>query len=237
MKYKHLFFDLDNTLWDFEKNSHETFNELYQHYLADQSKIPSVKDFFEAYTIHNTRLWGLYRESLISKDELKDTRFLITLQEFGIDDKKLASILSDEYTYRSPRKGILFPGTIETLDELKNRFQLHIITNGFEEIQHVKLEFAGLTKYFANLITSEQAESKKPDAGIFNYALEMAGATAEESLMIGDDLDVDIIGAREIGMDTILFDPFDIYLSRQDPTHRVNNISDILLFLENLNQG
>jgi len=234
MKYKHLFFDLDNTLWDFEKNSHETFNELYNHYLSDQKSIPSVKAFFEVYTVHNTRLWGLYRESLISKDELKDTRFLITLQEFGIDDKILASILSDEYTYRSPRKGILFPGTIETLDNLKDRFQLHIITNGFEEIQHVKLEFAGLTKYFENLITSEQAQSKKPDAGIFNYAMGLAGASAEESLMIGDDLDVDIIGAREIGMDTILFDPFDLYLSRQDPTPRVNNIPEILTFIDNL---
>src|ERR1035437_644548 len=234
MKYKHLFFDLDNTLWDFEKNSRETFNELYNHYLADQKSIPSVKAFFEVYTVHNTRLWGLYRESLISKDELKDTRFLITLKEFGIDDKKLASILSDEYTYRSPRKGILFPGTIETLDNLKDRFQLHIITNGFEEIQHVKLEFAGLTKYFDNLITSEQAQTKKPDAGIFNYAMELAGAIAEESLMIGDDLDVDIIGAREIGMDTILFDPFGLYLSRQDPTPRVNNIPEILTFIDNL---
>ena len=234
MKYKHLFFDLDNTLWDFEKNSRETFNELYNHYLADQKSIPSVKAFFEVYTVHNTRLWGLYRESLISKDELKDTRFLITLKEFGIDDKKLASILSDEYTYRSPRKGILFPGTIETLDNLKDRFQLHIITNGFEEIQHVKLEFAGLTKYFDNLITSEQAQTKKPDAGIFNYAMELAGAIAEESLMIGDDLDVDIIGAREIGMDTILFDPFGLYLSRQDPTPRVNNIPEILTIIDHL---
>jgi len=235
MKYKHLFFDLDNTLWDFEKNSHETFNELYTHYLADQTKIPSVKAFFDAYTIHNTRLWGLYRENLVSKDELKDTRFLITLQEFGIDDKTLASTLSDEYTYRSPRKGILFPGAIETLDNLKDRFQLHIITNGFEEIQHVKLEFAGLTKYFENLITSEQAQSKKPAAGIFNYAMELAGASAEESLMIGDDMDVDIIGAREIGMDTILFDPFDLYVSREDPTPRVNNLPDILAFIDIVN--
>lgn len=235
MKYKHLFFDLDNTLWDFEKNSHETFNELYDYHLAGLKKIPSVKAFFDAYTIHNTRLWGLYRESLISKNELKDTRFLITLKEFGIDDKKLASTLSDEYTYRSPRKGILFPGTIETLEQLKNRFQLHIITNGFEEIQHVKLEFAGLNKYFECLITSEQAGSKKPDAGIFHYALEKAGARTEESLMIGDDLDVDIIGAREIGMDTILFDPFNIYSTTLDPTHRVNNLSDILLFIDSLN--
>src|ERR1035437_4924091 len=235
MKYKHLFFDLDNTLWDFEKNSHETFNELYQHYLADQSKIPSVKDFFDAYTIHNTRLWGLYRESLISKDELKDTRFLITLKEFGIDDKKLASILSDEYTYRSPRKGILFPGTIETLESLKDRFQLHIITNGFEEIQHLKLAFAGLSQYFECLITSEQAGSKKPDAGIFHYALEQAGARAEESLMIGDDLEVDIIGARAIGMDTILFDPFNLNTTSPEPTHRVDYIPDILLYIDSLN--
>ena len=231
MKYKHLFFDLDNTLWDFEKNSHETFNELYDYHLAGLNKIPSVKAFFDAYTIHNTRLWGLYRESRITKDELKDTRFLITLQEFGVDDKGLASTLSDEYTYRSPRKGILFPGTIETLENLKDRFQLHIITNGFEEIQHVKLEFAGLTKYFEYLITSEQAGSKKPDAKIFNFALEQAGAKAEESLMIGDDLEVDIIGAKTIGMDTVFFDPFQSNIDTLEPTLRIEKISELLPFL------
>jgi putative hydrolase of the HAD superfamily len=235
MKYKHLFFDLDNTLWDFEKNSHETFKELYTYHLADQPTIPSVEAFFNAYTIHNTRLCGLYRESKISKDELKDSRFLLTLKDFGIEDQKLASILSDEYTYRSPRKGLLFPDTIETLDVLKTRFQLHIITNGFEEIQHVKLEFSGLNNYFECLITSEQAGSKKPDAAIFNYALQQAGAIAEESLMIGDDLDVDIIGAKIIGMDTILFDPFNSYQTTLEPTLRVNNISEIIVFLDSLN--
>ena len=235
MKYKHLFFDLDNTLWDFARNSKETFNELYRDHLSEHEAIPSVKAFFDIYTVHNTRLWGLYRENKITKDELKDTRFLMTLQEFGIEDKKLASTLSDEYTYRSPRKGILFPGTIEMLDQLKERFHLHIITNGFEEIQHVKLEFAGLTKYFDCLITSEQAGSKKPDAGIFYYAMDQAGANAEESLMIGDDLDVDIIGARAVGMDTLLFDPFDSYAKVEDPTQRVNKISEILTFIDKLN--
>lgn len=235
MKYKHLFFDLDNTLWDFAKNSHETFNELYRDNLVGHGKIPSAEAFIDVYTIHNTRLWGLYRDNLISKEELRDTRFLITLNEFGIDDKELAARLSDEYIYKSPRKGILFPGTIETLESLKDRFQLHIITNGFEEIQHLKLAFAGLSPYFECLITSEQAGSKKPDAGIFHYALEQAGARVEESLMIGDDLEVDIIGARAIGMDTILFDPFNLNTTSQEPTHRVDYIPDILPFIENMN--
>jgi putative hydrolase of the HAD superfamily len=231
MKYKHLFFDLDNTLWDFEKNSFETFNELYNNNLLEHAKIPSVEAFHDVYAIHNTRLWGLYRDNLVSKEELRDTRFLITLKEFGIDDQKLADILSEEYIFRSPRKGILFPGTIETLEQLKDRFRLHIITNGFEEIQHVKLEFVGLSKYFECIITSEQAGSKKPDAGIFHYALEQAGANVAESLMIGDDLEVDIIGAKAIGMDTVFFDPFNLNCETQEPTHRVDTISDILFIL------
>jgi putative hydrolase of the HAD superfamily len=235
MKYKHLFFDLDNTLWDFAKNSHETFNELYMDNLAGHDRIPCAEAFIDVYTIHNTRLWSLYRDNLISKEELRDSRFLLTLNEFGIDDKELAARLSDEYIYKSPRKGILFPGTIETLEKLKDRFQLHIITNGFEEIQHLKLAFAGLSQYFECLITSEQAGSKKPDAGIFHYALEKAGARAEESLMIGDDLEVDIIGARAIGMDTILFDPFNLNTTSPEPTHRVDYIPDILPFIENMN--
>jgi putative hydrolase of the HAD superfamily len=231
MKYKHLFFDLDNTLWDFEKNSHETFNEIYQNNLAGHGKIPSVEAFIDVYTNHNTRLWGLYRENMISKEELRDTRFLIALKEFGIDDKTLANKISEEYIYRSPRKGILFPGTIETLEKLKDRFRLHIITNGFEEIQHVKLAFAGLDKYFECLITSEQAGSKKPDAGIFHYALGQAGASAGESLMIGDDLDVDILGARAVGIDTILFDPFNMNCATRESTYRVDNIPEILSIL------
>lgn len=235
MKYKHLFFDLDNTLWDFERNSHETFNELYHNHLLKNKKIPSVDAFIQVYTGHNTRLWSLYRDNLISKEELRDTRFLITLKEFGIDDTVLANNLSEEYIYRSPRKGILFPGTIETLELLKNRFQLHIITNGFEEIQHIKLEFSGLNKYFRCLITSEQAGSKKPDAGIFNYALKQAKALPEESLMIGDDLDVDIIGANAVGMDTIFFDPLHTNTSTLPPTHCIDTIPDILPFIDSLN--
>jgi len=235
MKYKHLFFDLDNTLWDFEKNSHETFNELYHNNLLENIKISSVDSFIQVYSVHNTRLWSLYRDNLISKEELRDTRFLITLKEFGIDDKILADKLSEEYIYRSPRKGILFPGTIETLEQLKNRFQLHIITNGFEEIQHVKLEFARLNKYFKCLITSEQAGSKKPDAGIFNYALKQAGALPEESLMIGDDLEVDIIGAKAVGMDTIFFDPLHNNTTTLIPTHCIDIISDIIPYIDSLN--
>jgi len=231
MKYKHLFFDLDNTLWDFGKNSRATFNELFQNYLLDQKQISSVEVFFDVYAGHNTRLWSLYRDNLITKEELRDTRFLITLQEFGINDIELADKLSEEYVSRSPKKGILFPGTIETLDVLKPRFQLHIITNGFEEIQHVKLEFSGLKKYFDNLITSEQAGSKKPDAKIFNFALEQAGAKAEESLMIGDDLEVDIIGAKTIGMDTVFFDPFQSNIDTLEPTLRIEKISELLPFL------
>jgi putative hydrolase of the HAD superfamily len=235
MKYKHLFFDLDNTLWDFDRNAYETFNEIYQNYLLEQKKITSIDAFIQVYTVHNTRLWDLYRNSLISKEELRDTRFLITLKEFGIDDQELAAKISEEYIYRSPRKGYLYPGTIETLEQLKNDFQLHIITNGFEEIQKVKLAFAGLDKYFKCLITSEQAESKKPDAGIFHYALNQAGACAEESLMIGDDLDVDIIGASAVGMDTIYFDPLKNNISSLIPTHRIDNIPDILLYMDRLN--
>jgi len=234
MKYKHLFFDLDNTLWDFEKNSHETFNELYLNHLQNHKSITSFEVFHGVYAIHNTRLWDLYRNNLISKEELRDTRFLITLKEFGIDDRKLADTLSEEYIYHSPRKGILFPGAVETLEKLKPHFKMHIITNGFEEIQHVKLAFSGLDKYFENLITSEQAASKKPNAGIFYYALEKAGAGVEESLMIGDDLEVDIIGAGAIGMDTVYFDPYNLNGSTTEPTYKVATLHDILPILNNL---
>src|ERR1035437_959145 len=144
MKYKHLFFDLDRTLWDFDSNFIETFKEIFVKYALEQTGIPSLEAFTATYTGHNDRLWDLYRNDKISKEELRDTRFIITLNDFGIDNVALANEISEEYIFISPRKGILMPGTIEVLEQLKTKYHLHIITNGFEEIHKVKMEYAGL---------------------------------------------------------------------------------------------
>lgn len=232
MKYKHLFFDLDRTLWDFESNFIETFKEIYTKFSLKQNGIPSLEAFTATYREHNNHLWDLYRNDKISKEELRDTRFIITLNDFGIDNVALANKISEEYIFISPRKGMLMPGTIEVLEQLKNKYHLHIITNGFEEIQKVKMEYAGLDGYFDSIVTSEEAGSKKPDNRIFSYALEKARAKVTESIMIGDDMEVDILGASSIGMDTVFYDPHNADSIDQTATYKVTHLTELLSLLE-----
>jgi len=144
---------------------------------------------------------------MLSKEVLRDLRFRHALQAFGIENDQLAVNLSEEYLYHSPRNVHLFPNAQQILELLQTNYQLHMITNGFEEVQQIKLETSGLGKYFQRVITSEEAGVKKPDCKIFAYALEKTGAHPNESLMIGDDLEVDILGAKTCGMDQVFFNP------------------------------
>ena len=205
--YKHIFFDLDRTLWDFDKNSHEAYQEIYEKYNLYQRGVSSFEAFTKSYLRHNDELWALYVEGKIEKSYLTWRRFEVTLLDFGIDDPELARQIGHEYITISPKKTNLFPNSIETLEYLQQLCSLHIITNGFEEVQFNKLRNAGLDKYFDKVITSEAAGCKKPENCIFNFALEKANALPTESLMIGDDIEVDIIGAQNVGMDTVFFNP------------------------------
>ncbi|PLX02792.1 MAG: noncanonical pyrimidine nucleotidase, YjjG family [Marinilabiliales bacterium] len=206
-KYKHIFFDLDRTLWDFETSALEAFEIIHDKYKLTEIGVESGKQFHDAYTFHNEKLWNLYRVGEISKEILKGKRFHLTLQEFGVSDKNLAEKIGDEYTTISPKLVNLFPNSIEILEYLFDKYPLHIITNGFSEVQAVKLKSSGMDKYFQEVITSEDAGVKKPDLRIFKYALERAKATSGESLMIGDDYEVDIVGAQNVGLDQVYFNP------------------------------
>ena len=206
-KYKHIFFDLDRTLWDFDAAAEVAFERIYEKYELKNLGIPSAHEFHEVYHPLNEQLWVLYRADKITKAELNRTRFLKPLEHYGIHDSALADHLSEDYVYWSPRIVRLVPGTMELLDYLKPKYHLHLITNGFQEVQHTKLSGSGLEPYFETLTVSEEVGVKKPNPEIFHYALRKAHATAEESLMIGDEMAVDIDGAREAGMDTLLFHP------------------------------
>ena len=207
LKYKHVFFDLDRTLWDFDAAAEVAFERIYDQYNLKSLGVPSAHEFHEVYHPLNERLWELYREDKITKDDLNRTRFLKPLEHYGIHDVELADHLSEDYVYWSPRIVRLVPGTMELLDYLKPKYHLHLITNGFQEVQHTKLSGSGLEPYFETLTVSEEVGVKKPNPEIFRYALRKAHATAEESLMIGDEMAVDIDGARAAGMDTVLFNP------------------------------
>lgn len=205
-KYKHLFFDLDRTLWDFDTNSNETFCEIHTRYNLAERGIKTTHDFLKVYTEINLRLWDYYRKGQIMKEVLNVERFALTLDNFGIVDKALSLNMAHDYLEISPTKKHLFPDTIPVLEYLSNKYSLHIITNGFQEVQYKKLINSALTPYFTCVITSEDAGYKKPDVNIFKYAFNLAGAEPLESLMIGDDQEVDIAGARGAGMDQVLVD-------------------------------
>ena len=206
-KYHHIFFDLDRTLWDFDAAAEVAFERIYEQYHLKELGIPSAHEFHEVYHPLNEKLWELYRADQITKGELNRTRFLKPLEHYGIHDVALADHLSEDYVYWSPRIVRLVPGTMELLEYLKPKYHLHLITNGFEEVQHTKLSGSGMAPYFETLTVSEEVGVKKPNPEIFFYALRKAGAIPEESLMIGDEMAVDIDGARAAGIDQIFFNP------------------------------
>lgn len=205
--YRHIFFDLDRTLWDFDAAAEVAFEKIYEQYHLKELGIPSAHEFHEVYHPLNEKLWELYREDKITKDELNRTRFLKPLEHYGIHDVELADHLSEDYVYWSPRIVRLVPGTMELLEYLKPKYHLHLITNGFEEVQHTKLSDSGMEPFFETLTVSEEVGVKKPNPEIFRYALKKAGATPEESLVIGDEMAVDIDGARAAGIDQVFFNP------------------------------
>ena len=207
LKYKHLFFDLDRTLWDFDAAAEVAFERIYEKYDLKSLGIPNAHEFHEVYHPLNEQLWVLYRADKITKEDLNRTRFLKPLEYYGIHDVELADHLSEDYVYWSPRIVRLVPGTMELLNYLKPKYHLHLITNGFQEVQHTKLNGSGMEPYFETLTVSEEVGVKKPNPEIFRHALRKAGATAEESLMIGDEMAVDIDGARAAGIDQIFFNP------------------------------
>ena len=204
--YKYIFFDLDRTIWDFEANAKEAFQEIYVNY--NLSGIFTDFDTFHAtYRRHNAQLWEKFRNGKINKEDLKYVRFYLTLKEFGKDDVELAKKLGEDYVNISARKTHLFPDSHEVLSYLKKKYNLYIITNGFHEVQLKKIENSDLRKYFQKIITSETAGVQKPHEQIFRYALEQANAEIEEAIMVGDDIEGDIKGAKNIGLDQVFFNP------------------------------
>jgi len=226
-KYKHIFFDLDRTLWDFDNNSLDALGDLVIKYeLLDQVK--EIDNFIKVYRTYNDELWGLYREKKLVKRILRWKRFHLALLKFGIDNEELAKQMGEDYLKISATKRKLFPNTHEILDYLHKSYKLHIITNGFEEVQHLKLSNCNLDKYFDKVITSEKVEAHKPKPIIFEYALREANALVEESIMIGDDYRVDIEGAMNVNMDQVFFNPNGIKPGTSSkPTFEVKSLIDI----------
>lgn len=204
MKYRHLFFDLDHTLWDFETNAKESLLDVYQSNALKARGIEDFDLFFDRYSFHNDKLWKRYTAGHLKQDILRWKRMWLALLDFKIADELLAKQMASQFLEILPFKKKLFPYTIEILDYLKSKnYKMHLITNGFEVVQHAKLNSCNIQPYFDKIITSELSNSLKPNKEIFEFALQAAKAAKHESIMIGDNPDADILGAINVGLDTI----------------------------------
>ena len=204
MKYRHLFFDLDHTLWDFDTNSRHTLQELYHTLELEQKGVNDFDLFIKNYLAHNEKLWERYRNGYIKVDELRVKRMWHTLLDFRIGDEGLAQQMSVHFLDKLPTRTAVFPHTFETLNYLRDKgYRMHLITNGFEKTQHSKLKHSGLAEYFEEVITSEGSNSLKPKKEIFDYAMNKVSCCTDDCIMIGDSVEVDIQGAMNAGMDQI----------------------------------
>ncbi len=221
-----VFFDLDHTLWDFEKNSALTFEKIFvQH--GVQVDLP---DFLDRYIPINLEFWKLYREEKIAKEDLRYQRLRTVFDALGykIEDD-LIHLLADSYIEYLSSFNHLLPYSVEILEYLKPHYKIHIITNGFQEIQEKKLRNARIKEYFSQVINSEMAGVKKPNPLIFKLALERARVTANNAIMVGDSIEADILGARAVGFHTIH------YNVHKDPEHKhgeiIHHLSEIKSYL------
>ena len=204
MKYKHLFFDLDHTLWDFDANARETLQQLHTDLKLSDRGVHDFDLFHKNYLAHNEKLWDRYRKGYIRQEELRLKRMLLTLLDFKIADEALTREISDLFLQLLPTRTLLFPDTVEVLQYLSDKgYVMHLITNGFEKTQLCKINSCNLRSFFKEVITSEGSNSLKPHKEIFEYALLKAGTTVTESIMIGDSLEIDIMGAMGVGMDQV----------------------------------
>lgn len=227
MKYKHLFFDLDHTLWDFEANARLTLEALYEGMQLRTRGVNDFELFYKNYLGHNEKLWERYRKGYIKQDELRIKRMWLSLLDFKIADDELSRQMSIQFLELLPTRTILFPHTKEILQYLADKgYVLHLITNGFEKTQHSKLKYSGLHVFFKEVVTSEGSNSLKPNKEIFDYALHRSGALLRESIMIGDTIDVDILGARNAGMDQVFVNHLQIMVEDK-PTYTVHSLKEL----------
>ena len=231
MKYQHLLFDLDHTLWDFASNCRVTLAEIYEEMALEQKGIHSFDLFYSNYQVHNEKLWERYRNGFIKQEELRVKRMRLALLDFKIADEKLAIAMGERFLELLPTRTILFPHTIELLAYLSDKgYQLHLVTNGFEKTQHSKLKYSGLSEYFEEVITSESSNSLKPNKEIFEFAFQKIGTDPSATIMIGDTLAVDILGAMNAGIDQIYVNHISKEkesINGQFPTHTVYSLKEI----------
>jgi putative hydrolase of the HAD superfamily len=229
-RYKHIFFDLDQTLWDFDRCSAETITELFHQNELSKQLTCDCERIVETFNVVNDRLWGEFSAGKITKDQLRHKRFREVFGNYGTLTDEFIDAFALSYLDKCPKKAHLVPGAKEVLEYLSGKYDLHIITNGFEEVQHQKLHHSGITGYFKEVITSELAGYKKPDKEIFSYALKKVNCHSDSCLMVGDNLEADILGASNSRIDHVFYNPKNVRFF-MNVTYEVTNLEDIMKFL------
>lgn len=205
--YSAVLFDLDHTLWDYEKNSRETLQEMFIEFSLGEKLDASFNEFHNTFQEINTTLWSKYDQGLIGRDVIRKNRFSTILSQFNLDDPDLSERLSDTYINYSPKKGNLMPGAEVILNYLNPKYELFIITNGFEEVQFTKVKSSGIENYFKEVVISDRVGFKKPSREIFDHVADKHGHQHQSLIMIGDNLLTDIAGANNAGIDSVFFNP------------------------------
>lgn len=230
-KYRAVFFDLDHTLWDFDRNSEETLYELYHKFTMRSKGVGSFEIFLHEYRRINHQMWESYNKHQVTKEELRSSRFRETLKLYDVTDEDLVNRLSVEYLRICPQKPHVFPGAFETLGYLGERYSLHIITNGFREAQSVKLNSSGLDRFFSNVHISEEVGFRKPHKEIFMHAVNKTGVKPSDCIMVGDNLEADVMGAFNAGIDPVHFSPEDSSVRFAHDFPRIRKLTELMGFL------
>ncbi len=227
-KITDIFFDLDHTLWDFDANSKSAFAKL-----LEKNNLPlSIDEFCQTYKPINTAYWEEYSQGKKSKKEVKFGRLTDTFFSLGIKtDREFINAFAHDYLQFLKKETKLIEGSVEILEYLKDKYRLHILTNGFIEIQEGKIHNTGLTKYFDQIISSEEIGKQKPHPDVFKYALNKAKTFAHKSIMIGDNFKSDILGAINAGMKVIFFDLHNQATVDRKIIPKVNSLPEIREFL------
>lgn len=200
---------------------------LYDEYKLVERGIPDFKAFFDVYIVHNDRMWERFRNGFIKREDLRWKRIWLTLLDFKVGDTALAYEMSAAYLEILPTQTRLTPFAKDLLEHCNGKYIMHLITNGFETTQWQKLQYSGIASYFGEVITSEKSQSMKPHRQIFDYALQATGASIDDSIMIGDALDIDVLGAFNAGWDQVYYNP-QKKLHDRKPTFEVGCWSEMM---------
>ena len=228
-KYKTIFFDLDHTLWDYDRNSLETLTDIHQQYQLYEKYGVGFDKFNTTFHKVNGALWDRYNRGELDRNYIKQQRFVTILKKLQVDTS-YSSDMSEQYLNNCPHKPHMMPYTLEVIEDLSQKYDLYILTNGFLDVQQIKLEKTGLKPFFKGMITSECCGYRKPDKEIFEYSLQLANTCAEDSMMIGDNLDTDVAGAMKASIAAVYFNPHQTAHNRT-VTHEINCLSELTSIL------